>query len=228
MWWFGIALVGVALVIGIVAGRSRRQPFAAGPGTVVPMSFGFFLAACAVFATVRGTIFNNIWWVIVVTSLATAFGLAVAVLADRAKGENAAKSLIFLPMAISFIGAGIIWRFMYQARDPSTSRRPACSTRSGCGSANEQLDGWQKCDRGSPCSVADRRRASLALAWQGVDCRQRHDGRVRRSASWSSTSTCSTGSSARASAASYDRETARSSPETSRCSSRRRRSTTCG
>jgi alpha-glucoside transport system permease protein len=57
--------------------------------------------------------------VIVVVSLATAFGLAVAVLADRSKGENGAKSLIFLPMAISFIGAGIIWRFVYQARDPS-------------------------------------------------------------------------------------------------------------
>ena len=34
-------------------------------------------------------------------------------------GENLAKSLIFLPMAISFIGAGIIWRFMYVTRNPS-------------------------------------------------------------------------------------------------------------
>jgi ABC-type sugar transport system permease subunit len=40
------------------------------------------------------------------------------VLADRSKGENVAKSLIFLPMAISFVGAGIIWRFMYIARPP--------------------------------------------------------------------------------------------------------------
>ena len=72
--------------------------------------------------SIRGTIFNNVWWVIVVTSLATALGLAVAVLADRAKAENTAKSLIFLPMAISFIGAGIIWRFMYQARDPSQNQ----------------------------------------------------------------------------------------------------------
>ena len=53
------------------------------------------------------------------TTLASVFGLAVAVLADRAHAENAAKSLVFLPMAISFIGAGIIWRFMYQARDAS-------------------------------------------------------------------------------------------------------------
>jgi alpha-glucoside transport system permease protein len=45
------------------------------------------------------------------------FGLAVAVLADRAKMENIAKSLIFMPMAISFVGAGIIWRFVYNARE---------------------------------------------------------------------------------------------------------------
>jgi alpha-glucoside transport system permease protein len=75
-----------------------------------------------VLSTVRGTVFNNIWWVVVVVTLATAFGLAVAVLADRAKGENGAKSLIFLPMAISFIGAGIIWRFVYQAREVSQSQ----------------------------------------------------------------------------------------------------------
>ncbi len=83
---------------------------------------GFFILSIAVLSTIRGTIFNNVWWVIVVVTLSTALGLAVAVLADRAKGENAAKSLIFLPMAISFIGAGIIWRFMYQARDPSQNQ----------------------------------------------------------------------------------------------------------
>ena len=41
------------------------------------------------------------------------------VLADRARMENVAKSLIFMPMAISFVGAGIIWRFVYTARDTS-------------------------------------------------------------------------------------------------------------
>ena len=87
--------------------------------------FGFFLLSCSVLATLRGTLFNNIWWVIVVTALATSIGLAVAVLADRSRGENVAKSLIFLPMAISFIGAGIIWRFMYQPaqQDEAADRR---------------------------------------------------------------------------------------------------------
>jgi len=40
-------------------------------------------------------------------------GLLVAVLADRVSYESLVKSLIFMPMAISFIGAGVIWRFMY-------------------------------------------------------------------------------------------------------------------
>jgi alpha-glucoside transport system permease protein len=51
--------------------------------------------------------------------MATTLGLAIAVLADRANYESLAKSLIFMPMAISFVGAGIIWRFMYIPRPPS-------------------------------------------------------------------------------------------------------------
>lgn len=56
---------------------------------------------------------NNLIWLIVGTGLSVVFGTLVAVLADRSKFEVAAKSLIFLPMAISFVGAGVIWRFMY-------------------------------------------------------------------------------------------------------------------
>ncbi|MBZ0302771.1 MAG: sugar ABC transporter permease [Anaerolineae bacterium] len=59
---------------------------------------------------------NNIGWLIVVPFFSTAFGLIVAVLADRVKWESLAKSLIFMPMAISFVGAAIIWRFVYAFR----------------------------------------------------------------------------------------------------------------
>jgi alpha-glucoside transport system permease protein len=119
LFYLALALLALGILVGVIAGRRTRQPFEGGPGSLLPILAGFFVLSCAILASIRGTIFNNVWWVIVVTSLATALGLAVAVLADRAKAENAAKSLIFLPMAISFIGAGIIWRFMYQARDPS-------------------------------------------------------------------------------------------------------------
>ena len=115
-----MVLIGLGVIAGVVAGRRTRPPFDSyRAARSVRCMFGFFLLACSVLATLRGTLFNNIWWVIVVTALATSIGLAVAVLADRAKGENVAKSLIFLPMAISFIGAGIIWRFMYQPANKS-------------------------------------------------------------------------------------------------------------
>jgi alpha-glucoside transport system permease protein len=67
---------------------------------------------------VRQILWNNLMWVIVVPAVSVAVGLAVAVLADKltAKWENVAKSLIFLPMAISFVGASTIWGFIYAWR----------------------------------------------------------------------------------------------------------------
>jgi alpha-glucoside transport system permease protein len=59
---------------------------------------------------------NNLMWIIFGSTFSVAFGLLVAVLADRARWEKVAKSLIFLPMAISFVGAGVIWNFMYEVR----------------------------------------------------------------------------------------------------------------
>jgi alpha-glucoside transport system permease protein len=59
---------------------------------------------------------NNLMWIIFGSTASVAFGLLVAVLADRSKWERVAKSLIFLPMAISFVGAGVIWNFVYAVR----------------------------------------------------------------------------------------------------------------
>jgi alpha-glucoside transport system permease protein len=59
---------------------------------------------------------NNIMWIVFGSTLSIVFGLLVAVLADRSKFERVSKALIFLPMAISFVGAGVIWRFMYVVR----------------------------------------------------------------------------------------------------------------
>jgi alpha-glucoside transport system permease protein len=51
-----------------------------------------------------------------VPALATLFGLLAAQLTDRIKWGNIGKSLIFMPMAISFVGAGVIWKFIYEYR----------------------------------------------------------------------------------------------------------------
>jgi alpha-glucoside transport system permease protein len=59
---------------------------------------------------------NNIMWIVFGSTFSVIFGLLVAVLADRSKFERVSKSLIFLPMAISFVGASVIWNFMYEIR----------------------------------------------------------------------------------------------------------------
>jgi alpha-glucoside transport system permease protein len=56
---------------------------------------------------------NNLLWLIFGTSLSVGFGLLIAVLADRSRFENVYKAIIFMPMAISFVGAGVIWKFIY-------------------------------------------------------------------------------------------------------------------
>jgi alpha-glucoside transport system permease protein len=64
------------------------------------------------------TLFNTLLWMIIVPAATVVLGLAVAVLADRLspRGENTAKTLVFMPMAISMVGAGVVWRFLYAYR----------------------------------------------------------------------------------------------------------------
>ncbi|SFC58901.1 carbohydrate ABC transporter permease [Tropicimonas isoalkanivorans] len=59
---------------------------------------------------------NNMLWLIVVPALSTGFGLLVAQLTDRISWGNIAKMFIFMPMAISFVGASVIWKLVYDAR----------------------------------------------------------------------------------------------------------------
>ncbi|MEO0498554.1 MAG: sugar ABC transporter permease [Pseudomonadota bacterium] len=57
---------------------------------------------------------NNFLWIIIVPAACTFFGLVIAVMADRLWWGTLAKTLIFLPMAISFVGAAVIWKFVYE------------------------------------------------------------------------------------------------------------------
>lgn len=56
---------------------------------------------------------NNLIWLVVATIFTVGLGLLVAVLVDRVRIEGIIKSALFIPMAISFVSAGVIWRFMY-------------------------------------------------------------------------------------------------------------------
>jgi alpha-glucoside transport system permease protein len=60
--------------------------------------------------------FNNVLWLTVVPAAATGFGLLAAQLTDRLSWGNISKSIIFMPMAISFVGAAVIFKLVYEAR----------------------------------------------------------------------------------------------------------------
>jgi alpha-glucoside transport system permease protein len=65
---------------------------------------------------------NNLLWIAFGATLSVVFGLLVAVLADRSRFEKFAKSMIFLPMAISMVGAGVIWNFIYEVKETGSAQ----------------------------------------------------------------------------------------------------------
>ncbi len=115
----GVTILVIAAVIGVKQKQLTGRAVELGNPTVLPLVAGFLFVCFGAFTAMRGTIINNLWWVVTVTFFSTALGLAIAVLADGRGGEKIAKSIIFMPMALSLVGASIIWRFVYQTRDIS-------------------------------------------------------------------------------------------------------------
>jgi ABC-type sugar transport system permease subunit len=116
----------VLLVVGLLAARRSAASVGGGTGgtgdpkldlssplATIAIAAAVVAVLMAVLSTLRGVVWNNLWWVVVVAGFSTAFGLALAVLADRSRNETAAKTLIFMPMAISLVGAAIIWKYVY-------------------------------------------------------------------------------------------------------------------
>ena len=122
LFWIGLVLLAFAVAVGTVNRRRTGKAVELGNSTMAPLLGGVLFTLFAVFTVIRGTISNNLWWVVTVVFASTAMGLAVAVLADRSKNEKIAKSFIFMPLAVSLVGASVIWRFMYQARDASVDQ----------------------------------------------------------------------------------------------------------
>jgi ABC-type sugar transport system permease subunit len=108
-----VGVVGLAIAIGRAVARRRGVDLTA-PLPVISLSAAATLVLLATVGALGGiVIWNNLFWVVFTTGFSTAIGLAIAALADHAKGESIAKSIIFMPMAISFVGASVIWRFVY-------------------------------------------------------------------------------------------------------------------
>lgn len=70
----------------------------------------------------RKVLINTLLWIVVAPLVSTTLGLTLALLLDRMRRESISKSLIFMPMAISFVGAGIIWGLVYEYRDPAAQQ----------------------------------------------------------------------------------------------------------
>ncbi|MBC6437677.1 MAG: sugar ABC transporter permease [Rhodobacteraceae bacterium] len=111
-WLFlvpAILALGLYLVYPVV-GSFWRSLFNRGGDEFIGLDNYISLIADEGFRT---AFFNNFLWVLVVPAMATFLGLLVAQLTDRLRWGNIAKSLIFMPMAISFVGASLIWKFVY-------------------------------------------------------------------------------------------------------------------
>ncbi len=65
---------------------------------------------------------NNLLWLILFTLGTVGLGLIMAILVDRIKYEKLAKSIIFMPMAVSFVGAGVVWKFVYNYKPMGTNQ----------------------------------------------------------------------------------------------------------
>ncbi|RLP74077.1 sugar ABC transporter permease [Mycetocola tolaasinivorans] len=106
----------VLLVVGLVIPFVRTVFFAfqndAGTEFVGLRNFTWIFSNPESLATIG----NTLIWVLVAPAASTLLGLLYAVFIDNARGERVYKLLVFLPMAISFVGASIIWRLVYQAR----------------------------------------------------------------------------------------------------------------
>lgn len=143
-----LVFFGIGLIIFVAAGRATgrlHRPLTIlvllGPalillavGVVVPairtIYLSFYSDDSSVFLGGRNygwaftngaaqqALLNTLLWIVIAPFVATGLGLLLAVLVDRIKFQSMYKSLIFMPMAISFVGASIIWKFVYDYRAP--------------------------------------------------------------------------------------------------------------
>jgi alpha-glucoside transport system permease protein len=104
-----IAIMGWFLAIPVVRSLVASFQDRLGEGWVGFDNYVFAFTNPRMVETFR----NNLLWLVFGTSFSVALGLLIAVLADRSRAEVIYKSIIFTPMAISFVGAGVIWKFVY-------------------------------------------------------------------------------------------------------------------
>ena len=105
-----LAFLGVFLVYPTIATVIRSFMNQRGNSFVGLDNYTFFFSQNSTLIALR----NTGLWVVLLPLLVVGLGLLVAVLVDRVRYESVVKSIVFLPLAISFVAAAVIWRFMYE------------------------------------------------------------------------------------------------------------------
>ena len=109
-----LAVLIVFLVYPTIGTVVRSFQNSAGTAFVGLDNYVYFFTS----PTTLGALKNNLLWVILLTLMTVGFGMLIAVLVDRVRYESIAKSVIFLPLAISMVAASVIWRFMFLYSPP--------------------------------------------------------------------------------------------------------------
>lgn len=115
-WQLGLFLLPAMLFVAIgLVYPAIRTTFLAFQDNSGEWTFDNFVWMFTQPAAIR-TLINTFLWVALAPIISTAIGLAYAVFIDRSRGEKYYKVILFMPIAISFVGASVIWRFVYEYR----------------------------------------------------------------------------------------------------------------
>lgn len=114
--WLGpaLAFLAVFLVYPMIGTVVRSLQDRTGTSFVGLDNFVWFLGSPDALSALK----NNVLWLVFLTLFVVGIGLLVAVLVDKVRYESIAKSMIFVPLAISMVAAGVIWLYMYQYKPP--------------------------------------------------------------------------------------------------------------
>jgi alpha-glucoside transport system permease protein len=114
--WLGpaLAFLAIFLVYPMVGTIIRSFQDNAGQNFVGLDNFSWFIGSADALSALK----NNLLWLVFLTIGVVGFGLLVAVLVDKVRYESFAKSVIFVPLAISMVAAGVIWLYMYLYKPP--------------------------------------------------------------------------------------------------------------
>ncbi|WP_425566999.1 carbohydrate ABC transporter permease [Sphaerisporangium flaviroseum] len=108
-----LILLGTWVIYPIIYSIFRSMFDASGGSFVGLSNYGAIFSDSGMLTTIR----NNLIWVVVAPSLVTVLGLIFAVLTERIRWATAFKLIVFMPMAVSLLASGVIFRLVYE-QDP--------------------------------------------------------------------------------------------------------------